>query len=191
VAQDGSGRFGTIADAVAAASPGDVIVVRPGTYDESITLDKTVSISGDGDPGSVVISPSGGVAAFTLVGSDATISGLALRGSSGTVVVSGGAPTLEALHLEGTVGAAIQVDGASAARIRGNTIVSGGVGILVTDGSPLIAANVITANDTGVLLGAGAEATLKGNTICGNGTDVASLAGEPLPDRSDDEACPS
>jgi parallel beta-helix repeat protein len=49
------GDFTNLTDAVAAAKPGDRIVVRPGLYREGIVIDKVVEIIGDGELGAVVI----------------------------------------------------------------------------------------------------------------------------------------
>ncbi|MFV2064158.1 MAG: right-handed parallel beta-helix repeat-containing protein, partial [Chloroflexota bacterium] len=55
VAQDGSGDFTTIGDAVDAAIDGDVVLVQPGIYDESIVVGKDVSITGQPDGSEVVV----------------------------------------------------------------------------------------------------------------------------------------
>lgn len=48
VAADGSGRFGSIAEAVAAAPDGAVVRVGPGTFDEHVVVTKSVTIEGAG-----------------------------------------------------------------------------------------------------------------------------------------------
>ncbi len=50
------GNFARISDAIKSASPGDRIVVRPGSYNEAIVLDKPLEIIGEGKRGDVVIS---------------------------------------------------------------------------------------------------------------------------------------
>ena len=55
VAQDGSGTFTSITDAVAVAQDGDTVLVKPGTYVESIEITKDITLRGDGDLGDVVI----------------------------------------------------------------------------------------------------------------------------------------
>jgi F-box protein 11 len=56
VAADGSGDFETIQSAVDAAAAGDMIVILPGTYEESVLVDRDLTISGDaGNPAAVVV----------------------------------------------------------------------------------------------------------------------------------------
>lgn len=55
VAQDGSGDVTTITEAVAMAEDGHTILVKPGTYAESIAIQKDITLRGDGERGSVVI----------------------------------------------------------------------------------------------------------------------------------------
>lgn len=54
------GRYQTLTAALAAASSGDIIMMRPGTYSENVTIDKNISVVGWQDSnriaGSVVIS---------------------------------------------------------------------------------------------------------------------------------------
>lgn len=55
VAQDGTGDYRTISEAVQAASDGDRILVRPGTYPESVSIDKSIRLRGDGGRDAVSI----------------------------------------------------------------------------------------------------------------------------------------
>jgi hypothetical protein len=198
VAQDGSGGATTIAAAVAQAADGDTVLLRPGTYDESVTVDKTITIGPESGPGTVVVQPTGG-AAFTLLGSNATLDGLTLRGPLGTVLVSGGAPTLEGLVFEGVIApdpaaprvAAIDIGAGSTALVRGTTISAGDIGVRIIGAAPRLEGNAITANTSGMLLGAGATPSLVGNTICANATDVELVDGATLPDRTMDAPCPT
>lgn len=59
VSQDGTGDHLTISEAVQAASDGDKILVRPGTYSESIGIDKSIRLRGDGGRDAVTIIFSG------------------------------------------------------------------------------------------------------------------------------------
>ena len=93
VAQDGTGDFATITEAVGAARAGDVILIRAGTYDESVSVGRDVTISGDGDRAGVVVQPSTGSPSFSLGTSGATLSNLTLRGPFADVTIDGGNPT--------------------------------------------------------------------------------------------------
>jgi Right handed beta helix region/Pectinesterase len=111
VAQDGSGDFTSIAEAVAAAADGDVIRVRPGTYPGSIAVDKDVTIRGEGHRGDIFIEidPDGPAAypgdpapyGIHLIDSDATLASMTIRGPNVAigVAVSGGAPTIDGIDI--------------------------------------------------------------------------------------------
>lgn len=51
----GAGGYATINDAIAAASNGDTILIAPGTYNENVVVDKSVTLQGVGNPGDVKI----------------------------------------------------------------------------------------------------------------------------------------
>lgn len=77
VAPGGKADHRTIATAVAAAPPGARLLVRPGTYDESIEVERDLEIAADGPPGSVVIrAPE---ACLTIGGGTLTLRGLTIR----------------------------------------------------------------------------------------------------------------
>jgi F-box protein 11 len=109
VARDGSGDYTTIGEAVAAADDGDEITVRPDTYVEAIVIEKNIAVRGDGPVEEVVVmAPEDGPEwdtqfsflgeqpyAIVLSGSDATVSGLTLRGVASSLFADGGAPSIE------------------------------------------------------------------------------------------------
>jgi nitrous oxidase accessory protein NosD len=110
VAQDGSGGFATISDAVEAAVDGDVVLVGPGTYVESILVDKDVTLRGDGDRADIVIRSSsdrpdrwlpGGERSYAirLQETDARVENLTLTGPASALIVEGGAPRIEGVVL--------------------------------------------------------------------------------------------
>jgi parallel beta-helix repeat protein len=55
VAQDGSGTVTTITEAVAMAHDGDTVLVKPGTYHESIVITEDITLRGDGDRAAVIL----------------------------------------------------------------------------------------------------------------------------------------
>lgn len=109
VAQDGSGTVETISAAVAMAEDGDEVLVKPGIYSESVTVDKDITITGDGAVDEIVIAIADDAPteiqvfgftpryAFYLDGADATVGNLTVTGERNNVsvfVVRGGNPTI-------------------------------------------------------------------------------------------------
>lgn len=101
VAADGSGDTATIGAAVEVATDGDTVLVRPGTYRESITLTRDIALLGNDADGPVIwVAPEEGPA-LRLRDSDAAVSGIRFRGPRAAVLVAGGAPTLERISFDG------------------------------------------------------------------------------------------
>ena len=143
----GAGDHLTIAEGVAVAIDGDIIGIAPGTYDESVLVDKDIEIRGLGEDRSQVlvrITPAsarlpvevpedaedfepgeiGSAYAFRLVGSDASINGLTIESlvEDGTgVAVEGGDPELSDLAFTRdaqTDGTFVLADGGAAGTLR-------------------------------------------------------------------------
>jgi Pectinesterase len=110
VAQDGSGQYATITDAVAAAADGGTILIRPGTYPEAIIVDKDITIRGDGSRDAIIVEvlpdrPSGLANApfgIHLLETAATLANLSVVApeDATALLVTGGAPTVQDLRLE-------------------------------------------------------------------------------------------
>lgn len=60
VAPDGSADHASIPEAIAAAEPGGVILLSPGTYEEGFLVDKAVTLRGDGPREEIIIAPAAG-----------------------------------------------------------------------------------------------------------------------------------
>jgi hypothetical protein len=82
VSARGGGDYESITQALRSVAPGGRIVVRPGTYEEGIVLDKRVEIVGDGSPGEVVVR-STGASCLKSSAERARVAGVTLRGASG------------------------------------------------------------------------------------------------------------
>ena len=218
VAQDGTGDFATITEAVHAARAGDIILVRAGTYDESVSVGRDVTISGDGDRTGVVVQSTSGSTSFALGTSGATLSNLTLRGTFAGVTIDGGSPTLEGLSFdivgvpEGAEprGYAVLVSGGANALIRGNVITGGSIGILIADSAAVIEGNDVSGTSSaGIQVDAGAprlsrnaihdnqgsgvviqagSADLTGNTIAANTTGMV-LGASATPTLSGNSIC--
>jgi len=57
---DGRGHFRTISDAVKVAAADDILLVRPGTYRESVTIEKSITLLGDGPLEQVIVEADSG-----------------------------------------------------------------------------------------------------------------------------------
>lgn len=114
VASDGSGRFRTIQEAIGAAAPGDVVRVRPGRYEGPVTVDKDLSLVGDGARASIVIAvPSSSdlpalssreverPQALLLEGATVTVSDLTIEAPIGGtgIEVTAGSPLIERVSI--------------------------------------------------------------------------------------------
>ena len=82
VSADGSAMFRTIGAALAVAMDGNEILVRPGEYRESLVIDKSVTIRGDGSRERIVVRPS--------------------VDDQPCIAIEGGAPHIIGLTIEGT-----------------------------------------------------------------------------------------
>jgi len=129
VAADGSGHFWTIGDAISQATDGDRIKIMAGTYRASVLVTTDISISGQGEPGDVIVRPDGDAPidpgafdyepiggdtplseylpdgwryVFHLIESDVRLSDMTILGAEvGTaILIDGGAPILERLVID-------------------------------------------------------------------------------------------
>jgi nitrous oxidase accessory protein NosD len=126
----GNGTVTTITEAVAMAQDGDEILVKPGTYRESVVIDKDITLRGE-DRDSVVIELPADAPIydgfwfgsapywFLLQESDAAISGLTFSGpvsdSGPNLVARGGGPLFQDIAM---TGGNIYVHAGSAATVR-------------------------------------------------------------------------
>ncbi|GBD23848.1 hypothetical protein HRbin29_01521 [bacterium HR29] len=70
---------GSIAEAIARAAPGDTLIVPPGTYHEQITIDKPITLVGEGRP---VIDGGGRGDVIVIAAEGVTLRGFVIRGSA-------------------------------------------------------------------------------------------------------------
>ncbi|MDH3967301.1 MAG: right-handed parallel beta-helix repeat-containing protein [Rhodospirillales bacterium] len=168
----GGGDTLTIAEAVSRAPDSATVLVRPGTYAESLELDRPVHLKAaeTGDQAPLVAPPEGPcVVARAAAGS---IVGLRLRGAA---PAEAGPP--EAVPCLDIV--------ASGVLVEGNEIESpSGPGIHLRDGAaPTIRTNTITgAGGPGVLVSAGARGAILDNTIEGTGGSGIVVRGGSAPE---------
>ena len=93
VAQDGSTDYETIGDALEDAEAGDVILVKPGVYEEAVEIERDegpFTIVGE-DPATTVLDADSEYAAITLKSDGNRVSGLTIKGGeSHGIYVPGG-----------------------------------------------------------------------------------------------------
>jgi len=118
---------GALQTAIAGALPGDVLILGPGVYPGPVTLDRPVTLDGQG---AAVIDGQGTGTVITITGAGVTLRGLTVRGSgrshetidSGIKLVKGASGALiENNRLEDNLHG-IDVHGARDTVARGNTI---------------------------------------------------------------------
>jgi parallel beta-helix repeat protein len=146
--------FATIQGAINSAYEGDTVLVFPGTYYESIILNKTVSLVGE-DVNTTILNGGGSGAVVSVVANNSCVDGFTI--TSGSTGIKIGAYDYSLKIASGNL-------------IVGNLITNVFCGIYVEDGSSnnTISMNAIEANGEGIELGQTSNNTLFGNSITGN-----------------------
>ncbi|GAA1908995.1 right-handed parallel beta-helix repeat-containing protein [Streptantibioticus ferralitis] len=184
-----SGAYRTVSQALAAAQDGALIAIAPGTYTESLTLSRAVTLSADGDPGSVRLeSPMGST---VVVDAEAVqLSGLTLYGSDANAAVLDirrGQAAIDGCTVAGSKAWAAVIAWQSGQLAARDCAVTnpGGAGIVVTAAT----ANTVertTAADLGssaVVVAENGRLTVRdctvervgGNGICANGQGTVTV----------------
>jgi len=173
VSTEQPGAYPTIRDAVEVAPPEAVISVAPGTYRETLRLDRRrLTIAASGDPGSVVIDADGTRdPAIEARVSDIILEGLALR-SAEAPAVSAASGRLTIRHCTATAryGAGISV--ADGARLQASdvTVRDSQFGILVEDsGGEIDRCEIRDVSEDGIIVRLGADPYIRDTTIAGCG----------------------
>ncbi|MFB6242730.1 MAG: hypothetical protein ABEH80_01410 [Halobaculum sp.] len=134
VDEGGGGDFTNISAAVAAAAPGDTIRIQSGTYEETVTLSKSVTLvapEGAVLDGRNLDTPNAGI---TITGgADPTIRGLTLVGFQVGIDAAGtsGAWTVENVAITDSRRIGIHAAGSTGAWVVRRTTISGTTGIAV------------------------------------------------------------
>jgi F-box protein 11 len=170
----GRGQYSSIADAIAAADPGNRVLIRPGVYKEHLTLEKPLELIGDGKTEDIVITSSDQdvVSFHTTIG---RIANLTIRQDSvdpqeGYIAlgISQGRLILENCQLSSTDGPVIWIRGGADPQINHCKIVCLGklAGVFVKGAEGLIENNEIQAKHGIGLAGSGASGlAIRQNTI--------------------------
>jgi hypothetical protein len=151
VGPDGLADFPTITAALLVANEGDTLLIRPGRYAEELTVEKALTLRGQGERDAIVIEGTRGTA--LRVTADATVENLTLRQLGGKnldcVAIARGLVELLGCDISAqTGGACVNLTSAADALLRGNVIHDG--------------------NGWGVFAGGVGVVTLEENEICGH-----------------------
>ncbi|MFA7421322.1 MAG: FlgD immunoglobulin-like domain containing protein [Melioribacteraceae bacterium] len=131
----------TISNAVLAASSGNYIDVAAGTYNETVTIDKPLTITGTGSPT---------VTQFIYAASPITVTGFS-GGSTATVDVQPGADIDDVMDLVSS-GGTINIDPGtySSFVVDKPVTIDGNGNVIITNSSPAITVNVTGVHITGL-----------------------------------------
>jgi len=185
VEQAGGGDTLTIADALLRARDGALITIGPGTYRESLRIDRPVQLVA-GEGAAPVVAPASGPCA-QVTSAAGSIVGLAWQAASGTegeagacLVLARGAVTLEDNQISGEEGAGIVIRDGADPVVRGNRLER--VGMVVTAGGrgTITANSIVDVAGTSLMVRGGADPSLSDNEIEGGGVVFAEGAAGSL-----------
>ncbi|MFJ2192383.1 right-handed parallel beta-helix repeat-containing protein [Kitasatospora sp. NPDC087861] len=163
-----AGEYDTLAEALAAAEPGDTVTVRPGTFRENVLLDKPVTIVPAQGPGTVRIDPPSGVA--LTVTADATVRDLVVEGgdsSTPAVLITGPqvAPALSGCRIETRSATGVEITDGARPTLRGCVVANpAGLGLRLRGQGTAAAfedCEVAAAGQAGLAVLGGATAALE------------------------------
>jgi parallel beta-helix repeat protein len=142
-------QYAKIQEAITAASEGDTIQVKAGTYQENLTIIKRLTLQGEGKD-KVTIQGTVTILSAKLV----TLSGFTVKGGQG-----------------------VQIEDSTTIVLSDNAFVeSTAEGLLARSSSITVRGNLISRNKShGLLLVLGSRALITGNTITSNGGDGVTI----------------
>ncbi|NJO06931.1 MAG: hypothetical protein HC876_16225 [Chloroflexaceae bacterium] len=146
------GEFGTISEAIAAANPGDRIMVKPGTYEEALVIAKPgLEIIGDGGREHVIVEATQGHV-------------ISFRTTIGRVV----GLTIRQLNTVNQAHCCIDI-GQGRLEVEDCDIINGATGIRVADGAkPQILYNIIHSCYQGIEVSSEGRGIFEGNKLYNN-----------------------
>jgi parallel beta-helix repeat protein len=152
VDDDGPADFSKIQDAVNAANPGDLILVKAGTYYENVVVDKNnLTISGE-NPVTTIIDGEGLGNVTYVTGNNIAIQNFTLKNSA-----------------KWAWSGALYVENANNTIIQNNSIINNRFGIYLENSSNnTISGNYLTNNDESIFLVNSSNNTIYGNDLISN-----------------------
>ncbi|MEW6086989.1 MAG: PKD domain-containing protein [bacterium] len=147
-----AGDYTTIQEAVNAADPGDTINVAAGTFNENVTIDKTITLNGAGRNLAFVTASNPDYDVFKIMAANVIINGFNISGASGT--------NMAGINLANN-------SGASNCNISQNEISGSyfGIYIGVTNNYCVFDNNNLHNNSTGIYGNRCSNSTISNNTV--------------------------
>src|SRR4029077_16666880 len=148
--------YSTIQAAVNASNPGDTILVAAATYNETVTVSKSLSVIGAGSSSTIIDARGVGPGVNITGASGVTISGFTIRNadivSSGVIVAfSNGVTITQNVIRASSQSNGTYVLGSNAVTVQANNITGNVWGIAVQGGfSNILQANNVTGNAVGI-----------------------------------------
>jgi nitrous oxidase accessory protein NosD/Holliday junction resolvasome RuvABC ATP-dependent DNA helicase subunit len=167
VAERGWGTHRTIGAAIRAADDGSVVSIQAGVYQESLVLDRDVTLVAEKGPGTVRIVGTHGPAVSVTSGA-AVLRDILIEGAGGrtaVVLVRGGSPVLERCEV---AGGRVEIAHDASAALRGCTVrdtTGGGVHVTGTAAAVLEECTIRSVEGHGLSLNDGARVELRQTSI--------------------------
>lgn len=151
--------YPTIQEAIAASVPGDTVFVRSGTYHESITIDKQISLAGEGRE-TTIITGSGTGHVVYISSNGVEVSGFTIKGSGTNYIgpFQGG-------------DAGIMLDVVTGCTISDTEVAENGIGIFLNESDDItLENNIVHDNDKDGIYGRYSDNNvIRGNRVSSNG----------------------
>jgi len=149
VGGSGGGNYSYIQDAINAAANGDTIIVYPGTYREHLTINKTITLKGQGELKTFIDS----------------------IGLSTAVEITAKGVTISGFTIQNAIHCGISVDSVNNTIMQNIIFNNGQEGLSLYSDNNIVINNKIRNNNHGIIISSGYN-LIKGNTITNNQVGV-------------------
>ena len=169
----------TIQEAIDEANDGDEVRVYGGTYEETLTIDKTIRLRGNGTVSTFIK----GIASretITIKSNQVQVEGFTIDGGSSGIMVKSREATITRNHLRNSAYGIFVIGPAT--RITGNMITNNqicGIQINHAPGTHL-EENTVVENQEGILIESSENVTLKYNVLLGNDVSFGDSSPEEI-----------
>ncbi len=166
---DGGGGYANISDAIAVATDGSVVSLCAGTWNETVVIDKALTLEGPGMDEATLVAPTN-EPAIEIAADGVTIRGVALEGTRSGVVVDGFADTrLVAVGFLAVDNYGVEASDVSNLSVEGCTFNATAYGGVQVDGGTASVVDSTFNDNVGFAIKGvgGAELVVSNNSITG------------------------